>query len=56
MFSYIVIIKIFFSGGVQAFPGNLTMMGFLDLPPPTTMTNLPDRCFSCNEQKQSMIN
>ena len=41
------------SGGVQAFPANLTMIGFLDLQP-TSATSAPDRCFVCNEQKQSI--
>jgi hypothetical protein len=40
------------SGGVQAFPANLTMIGFLDLQP--TTSSLPDRCFICKEQKQGM--
>jgi hypothetical protein len=43
---------LFLSGGIQAFPANLTMIGFLDLQP-STMINLPDRCFICKEQKQS---
>jgi hypothetical protein len=43
------------SGGVQAFPSNLTMIGFLDIQP-TTNIDLPDRCFICKEQKRSMIN
>ncbi|UJR30927.1 hypothetical protein I4U23_018439 [Adineta vaga] len=43
------------SGGVQAFPSNLTMIGFLDLPPPTTITDIPDRCYICREQKQTLI-
>ncbi|CAF1455310.1 unnamed protein product [Adineta ricciae] len=42
-------------GGVQAFPSNLTMIGFLDLPPPTTLTEIPDRCFICKEPKQTLI-
>jgi len=44
----------FLSGGVQAFPANLTMMGFLDLPP-ITILDLPDRCFICKEHKRSKI-
>lgn len=50
-------------GGIQAFPSNLTMIGFMDLQPtaPTNMTatttttriNLPDRCFLCKQPKQS---
>ena len=38
-------------GGVQGFPANLTMIGFLDLQPNTT--SQPDRCSVCREQKQS---
>lgn len=41
-----------FSGGVQAFPANLTMIGFLDLQP--SNTSQPDRCFICKEQKQGI--
>ena len=51
-------------GGIQAFPSNITMIGFMDLqpsPPTTTMTtttmiNLPDRCFVCRQQRQSTRN
>ena len=43
------------AGGVQAFPMNLTMVGFLDLQPSVPVTT-PDRCFVCQEQKQSKIN
>ncbi len=39
----------FFSGGVQSFPANLTMIGFLDLQPSNSSQS--DRCFICNEQK-----
>ncbi|UJR15703.1 hypothetical protein I4U23_002636 [Adineta vaga] len=39
-------------GGVQGFPANLTMIGFLDLQP--TTTSQPDRCFICKEQKQNL--
>ncbi|CAF3489730.1 unnamed protein product [Rotaria sp. Silwood1] len=42
------------SGGVQAFPSNLTMIGFLDIQP-STIINLPDRCSRCKEQKQTLI-
>lgn len=38
-------------GGVQAFPMNLTMIGFLDLQSAPN-TNPPDRCCVCQEQKQ----
>jgi hypothetical protein len=50
----VVRINILLLGGVQAFPANLTMIGFLDLPPPTIIINLPDRCSICKEQKQSI--
>ncbi len=43
---------VFWIGGVQSFPANLTMIGFLDLQPSNTISQ-PDRCFVCNEQKQS---
>ncbi|CAF0868509.1 unnamed protein product [Adineta ricciae] len=39
-------------GGVQGFPANLTMIGFLDLQPNTT--SQPDRCSVCREQKQNL--
>ncbi|CAF4305885.1 unnamed protein product [Rotaria socialis] len=42
-------------GGVQAFPSNLTMIGFLDIQPSTNI-NLPDRCCRCNAQKQTLVN
>ncbi|CAF3634064.1 unnamed protein product [Adineta steineri] len=42
-------------GGVQSFPSNLTMIGFLELPPPTAITDIPDRCFICKEQKSTLI-
>lgn len=46
------------SGGVQAFPSNLTMIGVMDLQPTASMTtttriDLPDRCFICKQLKQS---
>jgi hypothetical protein len=41
-----------FSGGVQSFPANLTMIGFLDLQP--SNSSPPDRCFICKEQKQGI--
>ncbi|CAF5172318.1 unnamed protein product, partial [Rotaria sp. Silwood1] len=37
-------------GGVQTFPANLTMIGFLDLQP--VNSSQPGSCFVCNEQKQ----
>lgn len=40
------------AGGVQAFPMNLTMIGFLDLQP-SSNANQVDQCFVCQEQKQS---
>jgi hypothetical protein len=39
-------------GGVQGFPANLTMIGFLDLQP--TNSSQSDRCFVCTEQKQGI--
>lgn len=53
-------------GGVQAFPSNLAMIGVPDQQPTTTTTtttknttitttiDLPDRCFICKQQKQSI--
>ena len=38
-----------FLGGVQSFPANLTMIGFLDLQPSNSSQG--DRCFVCHEQK-----
>ncbi|CAF1591700.1 unnamed protein product [Rotaria magnacalcarata] len=52
---YIVLIEILISGGVQAFPSNLTMIGFLDIQPSTNI-DLPDRCCRCNAQKQTLVN
>ncbi|CAF0829568.1 unnamed protein product [Rotaria sordida] len=40
-------------GGVQTFPANLTMIGFLDLQP--VNSSQPDSCFVCKEQKQALI-
>ncbi|CAF3418126.1 unnamed protein product [Rotaria sp. Silwood1] len=39
-------------GGVQTFPANLTMIGFLDLQP--VNSSQPGSCFVCNEQKQAL--
>ena len=39
-------------GGVQAFPANLTMIGFLDLQP-SAVTDRADRCAICQQQKPS---
>lgn len=41
------------SGGVQAFPANLTMIGFLDLQP-NIISSPVDRCFVCSEQKPAL--
>ncbi|CAF3802573.1 unnamed protein product [Adineta steineri] len=41
------------ANGVQGYPSNLTMIGFLDLQPSTS--SQPDRCFICKEQKQAII-
>ncbi|CAF3958917.1 unnamed protein product [Rotaria magnacalcarata] len=40
------------SGGVQAFPANLTMIGFLDLQPSNISQS--DSCFVCKEQKTAL--
>lgn len=39
-------------GGVQAFPANLTMIGFLDLQPSNAIERA-DRCAICQQQKPS---
>ena len=39
-------------GGVQAFPANLTMIGFLDLQP-SGLVERADRCAICQQQKPS---
>ena len=44
-----------YSGGVQSFPSNLTMIGFLDLQPSASLTRT-DRCSICKQQKQSRVN
>ncbi|CAF3561433.1 unnamed protein product [Rotaria socialis] len=40
------------AGGVQAFPANLTMIGFLDLQP--SNISQPGSCFVCKEQKAAL--
>lgn len=40
-------------GGVQAFPANLTMIGFLDLQPGAMNNERVDRCAICKQQKPS---
>ena len=42
--------KSFVQGGVQAFPSNLTMIGFLDIQ--TSIVTQPDRCLVCQTQNQ----
>ncbi|CAF1218861.1 unnamed protein product [Rotaria sordida] len=41
-------------GGIQAFPADLTMIGFFDTQP-SPIINPPDRCSHCKQQRQTLI-